>query len=170
MKKILLLLVVSLLTLTGCATEDQPSENQYGGGIEAQDGIVYDFGDIDINGGIVERTFAFKNTDTKPLAIYEATTSCGCTTGIITVGPNTFGPFGMHNQTKETVEIAAGGTFTVTVSYDPLFHGPTDLGLRQRTMFLYSSATADGNIVRTYKDKPNFTEISVTGTVVASVN
>ena len=72
----------------------------------------------------------------------------------------------MHNQTKQTIEVPAQSDFSVTISYDPLFHGPTDLGERQRTLFLFSSAEVDGKVVRNYQGKPNFTEISVRGNVI----
>lgn len=168
MKKTLLLFVLSVIFIAGCTTQKQnePTEQNFGGKIEAQDGILYDFGEIKINGGVVSKSFQFKNTDSKPLAIYEATTSCGCTTGEIKVGTKTYGPFGMHNQTSQTIEIPAQSEFSVTIYYDPLFHGPTDLGKRQRTLFLFSSASVDGTTVRKYEGKPNFTEVSVKGTVI----
>ncbi len=168
MKKILLLLVLTTIFIAGCSTQKNPTEKDFGGAIKAIDGLIYDFGNIDINGGIVSKTFKFENTDSKSLAIYEATTSCGCTTGEIRLGSKNYGPFGMHNQTKQTIEIPPQSTFEVTISYDPLFHGPSDLGPRQRTLFLFSSAAADGEVVRNYEGKPNFTEISVKGNVIDS--
>jgi len=166
MKKLLLLLVLITVFIAGCSTQLNSNKTDFGGQIQAQDGLLYDFGDIDINGGVVSQTFNFKNTDSKPLAIYEATTSCGCTTGEIKVGSKTYGAFGMNNQTKQTIEVPAQSDFTVTIAYDPLFHGPSDLGDRQRTLFLFSSAAVDGNVVRSYQGQPNFTEISVKGTVI----
>lgn len=166
MKKLALILIISAIFITGCSQQKNVSLQEFGGEIQAQDGLLYDFGNIDINGGIVSKTFRFKNIDSKPLAIYEATTSCGCTTGEIKVGSKTYGPFGMHNQIKQTIEVPAQSDFNITISYDPLFHGPNDLGKRQRTLFLFSSATVDGKIVRNYQNKPNFTEISVRGNVV----
>ena len=166
MKKLLLLLILTTVFITGCSQQETTSTKDFRGEIQAQDELLYDFGSIDINGGIVSKTFQFKNTDSKPLAIYEATTSCGCTTGEIKVGSKTYGPFGMHNQTKQTIEVPAQSDFSVTISYDPLFHGPTDLGKRERTLFLFSSAKVDGEVVRNYQGKPNFTEISVRGNVI----
>lgn len=166
MKKILLLSILGAFFISGCTSQTIPDD--YSGGlIEAQNGLVFDFGDIDILDGTVSRKFNFTNTDTKPLVISEITTSCGCTTGTIDVGTDQFGPFGMHNQSTQFIEVPAGKSFVVTIIYDPLFHGPNDVGQRKRTLFLFSSAKADGKIVREYKDKPNFTEISVTGNVVA---
>lgn len=166
MKKILLLLILTTVFITGCSTQTKPTEIDFGGKIQALNGLLYDFGSIDINGGVVSKTFQFKNTDSKPLAIYEATTSCGCTTGEIKVRSETYGPFGMHNQTKQTIEVPAQSDFSITIAYDPLFHGPNDLGKRERTLFLFSSAKVDGTVVRNYQGKPNFTEISVRGSVI----
>lgn len=167
-KTVITLLALTVLFITGCTTTKTniSTSNQSGGVIEAQDGLVYDFGEIDINGGIVSKIFTFKNTDSKPLEIYEATTSCGCTTGEIKIGEKTYGPFGMGNKTERVISVPAGESFSVNVYYDPLFHGPKDLGKRQRTLFLFSSAMADGKVVRKYNGKPNFTEVSVKGVVV----
>jgi len=81
MKNIYLLLFLPLLFLTGCQTLDDNEESAYGGVLKTNNELVFDFGDIDINGGVVSKTFAFENTGTQTLAIYEANTSCGCTKG-----------------------------------------------------------------------------------------
>ena len=166
MKNIYLLLFLPLLFLTGCQTLDDNEESAYGGVLKTNNELVFDFGDIDINGGVVSKTFAFENTGTQTLAIYEANTSCGCTKGAIEINQQTFGPFGMQNSIKEAIEVLPSEKFNVTINYDPLFHGPNDLGDRQRTLFLFTSAKADGETVRIFTGKPNFTEISVKGTVV----
>lgn len=166
MKKITLLLLLVTVFMTGCSIQNKLSSEDIGGKIQAQNGLIYDFGSIDIDGGIVSKTFEFKNTDSKTLHIYEATTSCGCTKGEITINSKTYGPFGMQNPSTEIIEIDPQEKFSVTIFYDPMFHGPTDLGKRQRTLFLFSSAQADGTVVRSYQGKPNFTEISVRGNVI----
>jgi len=169
MKKLLLVLVG--FTLFGCAASDVSTPldtTEISGTLEAVDGLTYEFGDIDINGGIVSREFAFANQSDEPLYIYEATTSCGCTTGEIVTEAETFGPFGMRNESQSTITIDPNETFKVRISYDPMFHGPTDLGVRQRSLFLFTSAAFDGIVVRQYEGQPNFTEMSVSGTVVSS--
>lgn len=170
MKKLFILLSIPVF-LFGCTNNNSSSEPVTNSGkVVAEAGLVYDFGDIDIQGGVVSKTFSFQNTDSKPLYIYEAVTSCGCTQGEITVSGKNYGPFGMQNLEMTPIVVPAESDFEVTINYDPLFHGPNDLGLRQRTLFLFTSAEYDGKPVRTYTGKPNFTEISVTGNVVKSTN
>lgn len=168
MKKLLLLLVG--FTLFGCASDVSTSVDtaEISGSLQALDGLTYEFGNIDINGGLVAREFAFANQSDEPLYIYEATTSCGCTTGEIVTEAETFGPFGMRNESQSTITIDPNEAFKVRISYDPMFHGPSDLGVRQRSLFLFTSAAYDGTVVRQYQGQPNFTEMSVSGTIVSS--
>ena len=168
-KSFLLLLSLASLLIIGCAAPSGPAADTPPAGIiTPQSSLIHDFGDININGGTVATTFNFTNTDLSPLTIYEVTTSCGCTTGEITVGSKKHGPFGMHSPSQKAIIVPPGSPFAVTIFYDPLFHGPTDLGQRQRTLFFFSSAKADNTIVRRYQGRPNFTEIAIRGNVFSA--
>jgi hypothetical protein len=170
-----LLVLASVFLMLGCSApvfDKEPdavetNSLEVSGQLEAQEGLSYNFGDIDIQGGVVSQAFSFANRGTDPLYIYEATTSCGCTTGEIITEENTYGPFAMNRTNQNTITIDPQETFSVNISYDPLFHGPNDLGQRQRTLFLFTSAAADGTTVRPYEGRPNFTEMSVSGNVVS---
>lgn len=44
------------------------------------DKTIHDFGTVQLNSGALTCSFTFKNIDSKPMAIYNIVTSCGCTT------------------------------------------------------------------------------------------
>lgn len=67
------------------------------------DKTVHNFGDILLDSGPVSCTFTVKNTGTKPLVIYNAVTTCGCTKA---------------EWTKEPVMPGKTGTISATYSND----------------------------------------------------
>ena len=96
----------------------------------------HDFGEIDIRGGDVSADFALTNEGTEDIIIIGGTTSCGCTSGEIDgVG------FGMHTDMRTDVVIPAGETKNLTVTYDPIFHGPSGTGLTQRSVLLKTNSS-----------------------------
>ncbi len=115
----------------------------------------YDFGDIGINDGVVSHAFNIKNQSENPLAIYGIDSSCGCTSGEILVNDQSVGKGSMKNPAYlDNVVIPQNGEFEVVLYYDPLFHGPEDLGPRDRLLFLdtssrshdYMQQTPDGKV------------------------
>ena len=67
------------------------------------DKTVHNFGDILLDGGPVSCTFTVKNTGSKPLVIYNALTTCGCTKA---------------TWTKEPIMPGKTGTISVTYTND----------------------------------------------------
>ncbi|MBI2618087.1 DUF1573 domain-containing protein [Candidatus Kaiserbacteria bacterium] len=98
--------------------------------------FFYDFGTIDIYNGTVTTTFLITNEGEEDVTIIGGTTTCGCTSAEI---DNV--PFGMHEPMKRDVVILAGETKNLTVIYDPLAHGPSGVGLAERTVFLKTNST-----------------------------
>jgi len=82
------------------------------------DQTFHDFGLIPQYGGVVEKTFIVENKGTKTLAIGDLTTSCSCTSAKIS-----------------NKEIEVGGQATLTVIFDPDFHGEP-VGVFKRTVFI----------------------------------
>lgn len=78
----------------------------------------YDFGEIPQFGGKVTKDFVVRNTGTGDLIIGDITTSCSCTSAVIS---------------RNT--IPSGETATVTVIFDPDFH-EEPLGVFKRTVFI----------------------------------
>ena len=95
----------------------------------------YDFGEVPIFGGTVSTSFVLKNGGTEDVIVQSGTTSCGCTTAEIDgVG------FGMHEDMVRPVVVPAGGEVELSVIYDPLAHGPSGVGLAQRSVFLKTNS------------------------------
>jgi hypothetical protein len=67
------------------------------------DNLNHNFGNIKEEGGVVEHTFKFKNTGTKPLLVNNVRSSCGCT---------------VPEWSKEP--IPPGGSGSIKVSFNPL--------------------------------------------------
>ena len=93
MKRIVIAIFVLISSLAMSAQE------QLGNGLTI-DKHIHDFGDILLEKGPVSCTFTLKNTGSKPMVIYNVTTTCGCTEA---------------EWTREPVK--AGGTASITVSY-----------------------------------------------------
>jgi len=95
---------------------------------------IYDFGDIKMADGNVEKIFTFKNQTTEDIKLSKLETSCMCTSAFIENGGQLRGPFGMegmqNNNTQEVIK--AGASFNVKVVYDPNAHGPAGVGTIDR--------------------------------------
>lgn len=70
------IIVTILLMLVSIAMSAQ---EKFGNAVSF-DRTVHDFGTVQLNSGALACTFTFKNIDSKPMAIYNIVTSCGCTT------------------------------------------------------------------------------------------
>jgi hypothetical protein len=86
MKKIILSFAIAAITAGGAMAQSQPTRQTSAPQVQAKTGPIisfeeseYNFGDIS-QGDVVEHTFKFKNTGTKPLVIDRIDVTCGCTT------------------------------------------------------------------------------------------
>lgn len=95
----------------------------------------HDFGDIPIFGGVVTTDFTLTNEGDEDIVIESGTTSCGCTTA--TIGGMRFG---MHEDITRPYTIPPGRSETLTVIYDPLAHGPSGVGLAERSVYLKTNS------------------------------
>lgn len=101
----------------------------------------YDFGNITMKDGLVTKSFKIVNTQDAKLKLAQAYTSCMCTTAKIVINQSEFGPFGMQghgvmkmlNQTLDP-----GQEAELLVTFDPNAHGPSGIGVIERTVTLQS--------------------------------
>lgn len=98
------------------------------------DSNTYSWGEIDIDGGIVTKSFAIQNTSTAPLKLYDVKTSCMCTTAQLKTSQSASGKYGMHEKSTDMFEVAPGETAELLVEFDPAFHGPSGVGPITRTI------------------------------------
>ena len=133
------IIVVTVLILGGAvyfgtkmgATTQVTADTQ----VETQIGETkHDWGTIDINSGIVSKSFTIENNGTTPLKLYDVKTSCMCTTAQLKTASNSSKKFGMHEKNSSVFEVAPGESAEVLVEFDPLFHGPSGVGPISRTV------------------------------------
>ena len=89
---------------------------------------TYDWGEISIDGGKVEKVFAIKNEGAGVLQLNNVSTSCMCTTAQLLLGEAQSPEFGMHSQSSYKLEVPPGETAQLKVVFDPAFHGPSGVG------------------------------------------
>ena len=96
----------------------------------------YDWGTIGIYDGVVNKSFAIKNSGSTSLKLYDVKTSCMCTTAQLKTASKTSKKFGMHEKSTRVFEVQPGETAELAVEFDPLFHGPSGVGAISRTVTL----------------------------------
>ena len=89
---------------------------------------TYSWGEIPINDGNVEATFAVSNEGTSSLQLFNVSTSCMCTTAQFEVDGKKSQEFGMHTKSQSVTEVPAGATAQLKIVFDPAFHGPQGTG------------------------------------------
>ena len=94
----------------------------------------HDWGTIDLNGGIVSKSFAIENKGASPLKLYEVKTSCMCTTAQLKTSSQVSPKFKMHEKSSYIFEMGPGETAELIVEFDPAFHGPSGTGPINRTI------------------------------------
>ena len=94
----------------------------------------YDWGTIDLNGGIVSKSFAIEKKGLTPLKLYDVKTSCVCTTAQLRTASQTSPRFKMHEKSSSVFEVKPGETAELLVEFDPAFHGPSGVGPITRTI------------------------------------
>lgn len=117
-------------------SKNQPSQLESTGNakLEILEASSYNWGEIDINGGIVEHTFTIKNSGESDLKLNNFITSCMCTEVQLSINGEESPRFGMHTNSRWIGAIAPGETANVTVYFDPLFHGPDGTGVITRVI------------------------------------
>ncbi len=164
------LLFGSLLFFTSCSnTPTDELANTAPGTLTTSSVLSYDWGDINIQGGDVSHTFTFQNTGDGLVRFETATTSCMCTTATITLSNGEKSPaFGMHGSNSWGKYIAAGESASITVTFDPLAHGPNATGPISRKVYVATSAKADGaTVMSSSESKDNILTLTVSGNVLS---
>ena len=105
----------------------------------------YDFGEISMAQGKVEKTFEISNVAGQDITLERVTTSCMCTVAYLgtTEGGKEKGPFGMigHGGSvpKANEIIKSGESRKIRVVFDPNAHGPAGIGIINRVVMLEDS-------------------------------
>ena len=80
--------------------------------------IFQDIGKMNVND---EKTvdFTLTNMGKKPLQLYNISSSCGCTAGVITINGNKSPEVSMHDKSSWNGSVAPGQSATVSLIYRP---------------------------------------------------
>lgn len=113
---------------SGDSEAAQVNVSESANAIPATNETSYDWGTIKLNGGNVEKVFEIKNEGTETLLLSNVATSCMCTTAILARGEETSPEFGMHSKSNYVMEVPAGETANLKITFDPAFHGPSGVG------------------------------------------
>jgi len=106
----------------------------------------YDWGTIDLGGGMVSKSFAIENKGASPLKLYEVKTSCMCTTAQLKTSSQTSPKFKMHEKSSYVFEVNPGETAELIVEFDPAFHGPSGVGPITRTITMNTNDTKNSTL------------------------
>lgn len=100
----------------------------------------FDFSKVVMGDGKVSHKFELQNKGTEPVKIKKVYTSCMCTQAVIIDSQgNKRGVFGMPGHglpSRAKVEVGPGETVYVEAIFDPAAHGPSGVGLVQRSIYL----------------------------------
>lgn len=104
----------------------------------------FDFETISMKNGNVSHDFEIKNEGAESVVIEKVYTSCMCTTAMITDSAGkTYGAFGMpgHGRTPSTnISVAPSESVAIKAIFDPNAHGPSGVGLAQRSVYLETNS------------------------------
>lgn len=111
----------------------------------------FDWGEVGIDDGNVEKTFEIKNEGTSPLVLTNVVTSCMCTTAQLILDDRVSPVFGMHTKSAYKLEVPPEATAKLKVIFDPAFHGPDGIGpiTRQVKVETNDSENAEFNFMLT---------------------
>jgi hypothetical protein len=115
----------------------------------------FDWGDIPINGGNVDKVFEIENTGSSTLELANFITSCMCTTVKVITSAGESPEFGMHDKSDWKGTIAPGESAQIKVVFDPAYHGPQGKGSLTRIIQFNTNASGSRQV-----------ELTLTGTVI----
>lgn len=171
MKKLLSVLALSVLAFSACSSSGLV-ELGTSGMLVAESELFYDFGDINIEGGLIDHSFTFTNDSEEDLVIMNLSTSCGCTAAEVILSDGSTSPtFGMRDATQWNQVVPAGDSFEVLVTYDPMAHGPDATGEMNRSVIMTTSSHENGRMaVLDPSTGYAFTQINIRGMVLSAAD
>jgi len=141
----ILVVGIAALVIIGVKNSGSSSNSDYSAGIISVIENEFDFGEISMSNGVVKHNFVLKNEGEESLKIGKIYTSCMCTTAFLTDSSGeTTGPFGMsgHGVLKyANVEVSPGKEITIEANFDPAAHGPSGVGLAERSVYFETNSS-----------------------------
>lgn len=120
---------------------------QYSSAALLSDHMMFDFATTPMQQGVVMHDFDVENNGDEPLVIQKVYTSCMCTQAkIIDAQGKEYGAFGMPGHgavSAANVTMKPGEHMTVRAIFDPAAHGPSGVGLAQRSIYLETNSATN---------------------------
>lgn len=139
-----LILIGVGLAFAGSGSKKGGTTSAYSASTLSASHTTFDFGTISMKDGNVSHEFELKNEGADSLKIEKVSTSCMCTTAfLIDSSGKKYGGFGMpgHAVSSANVDIGPGQTVTLEAVFDPNAHGPSGVGLAQRSIYLETNSS-----------------------------
>lgn len=141
---LVLVFVVFLGWLVSVSPEGETGSIEYTQSSLSGSGQYFDFGTIMMQDGDVAHEFEITNSESDAVTITKVYTTCMCTNAyIIDDSGETYGPFGMPGHGGSliaNVAVDPGETIKVKAVFDPAAHGPSGVGLAQRSIYLETNS------------------------------
>lgn len=107
---------------------------------------TFDWGEIAYSGTDATKTFTIKNSGTEVLKLTNIKTSCACTKAQVVIDDKSSPYFSMHTTSSWIGEISPGKEASLTVIFDPDFHGPSGVGAVERLISMETNDAANPQI------------------------
>ncbi|MDX1536059.1 MAG: DUF1573 domain-containing protein [Candidatus Spechtbacterales bacterium] len=134
-----------LVWLVAVSPEGAETSAEYTQSSLSGSGQHFDFGTIDMRDGEVSHEFEIENKESEAVVINKIYTTCMCTEAyIVDASGEEHGPFGMpgHGGRLTTdVRVNPGEKAIVRTVFDPAAHGPSGVGLAQRSIYLETNSS-----------------------------
>ena len=131
--------IIALVSING--NGDNSNKIAYSASVLMATESSFDFNTISMKDGNVSHQFEVKNEGKESVIIEKIYTSCMCTSAmIIDVSGKKWGAFGMHSSSKTKIEVDAGELIIVEAIFDPNAHGPSGVGLAERSIYLETNS------------------------------
>lgn len=107
---------------------------------------TFDWGEIAYSGPDATKTFTIKNTGTEILKLTNIKTSCACTKAQVVIEGRSSPYFSMHTTSSWIGEIPPGKEASLTVIFDPDFHGPSGVGAVERIISMETNDASNQKV------------------------
>ena len=150
-----MLLIGALAWVVWGGGSGQDSTNVYSAGVLSASENAFDFSTISMGDGTVSHQYKVTNDSQETVTIEKVYTSCMCTSASITdAAGQTYGEFGMpgHKGSSGTsILVGPGESISVEAVFDPAAHGPSGVGLAQRSVYLETNSSAEPKLELTFQ-------------------
>lgn len=155
---IIIVLVIVGFIIAGAKSDDSSgpsgSSTYSASSISTVNG-TFDFGTISMKDGNVTHAFELKNEGAEAVKIEKVYTSCMCTTAsIIDASGKEHGAFGMQGHgspSKADIEVGAGESVTLEAVFDPAAHGPSGVGMVERSIYVETNSAKSPKLELTFR-------------------